>query len=112
MEEAVVVTETCRAVHEISEAWRRFTSKKAACGDMWSITWRGCSGTAGSSARSCGHQGINVTETCCPKTSQCASQMLLFEALYSLWTRGLALGGGQAFTGYNGSEDDCSCKDV
>ena len=50
-------------------------------------------------------------ETCCPKTSLSASQMLLFEALYSLWTRGLALGGGQAFTGY-GSEDDCSCKDL
>ena len=35
---------------------------------------------------------------------------MLLEALYSLWTRGLALGGGQAFRGYNSSEDDCFCK--
>eukprot|EP00435_Cladocopium_sp_Y103_P062329 s637_g23.t4 len=55
MEEAVAVTETCRAVHEISE--------------------------------------VAVEQ---PEAVQ---DPVVIKALYSLWTRGLALGGGQAFTG-------------
>ena len=107
MEEAVVVTETCRAVHEISEAWRRFTSKKAEISGA-------SPGEVAVEQPEAVQDPVVIkasTETCCPKTSLSASEMLLFEALYLLWTRGLALGGGQAFTGY-GSEDDCSCKDL
>ena len=108
LEEAAAVKVACMAVHEITEV--HLTVQEVTHGSrskffgslsisLWARAWRGGCGTKGGHARACDCQGYQRYWILLDHSLNGPVAPPCRKALYALWTRGLALGGGQAFGG-------------